>query len=271
MRKYDEITRFLVGKQPAHLSYPLAHLQPVQAKPGKANVDVAKLRQMLEGIAIVNKMIAIQSPEHWQAVVRGFDDSIDAILPVRIPAYPTEVWNSHPQILVERGLPVIFWSLLEYDEPDFWRWAARDMLRTLSVDVHLVRSNRESIVLLKGLAFKRFLSGSRLVVFGEQNFPRNAHAVGDRVTRQLGTEVLVCSLEDMRPRYPRFTATETEIVRTTRPPHLAHCEASGLLEFRDLAGFEEAASRDHVVILYGDHQRDFEILADVPGLEAKVI
>ena len=50
---------------------------------------------------------------------------------------------------------------------------------------------------------------------------------------------------------------------------LAHC-GSVLFEFRDLAGFEKAASRDHVVILYGDHQRDFEILAVVLGLEAKI-
>jgi hypothetical protein len=51
---------------------------------------------------------------------------------------------------------------------------------------------------------------------------------------------------------------------------MPHCESSGLLEFRDLRGFEEAVSRDHVVVMYGDHQRDFEILAGVLGLEAKV-
>jgi hypothetical protein len=57
---------------------------------------------------------------------------------------------------------------------------------------------------------------------------------------------------------------------TTRHPHLPHCESSGLLEFRDLPGFEEAVSRDHVAVIYRDHQRDFEILAGVLGLEAKV-
>ena len=473
MQKFDEIQRFLVEKRPLHLEYPLARLQPIQAKPGKPSVDVARLQKLLSGVANVNEMIAIESPEHWQSTICALDDSIDAILLVSIPAYPTEVWNSHPQALVERDLPVIFWSLLDYEEPDFWRWAARDMLSTLGVDVHLVRNNREGISLLKALALRRFLSTSRMAVFGKQNFPWNAHAVGDRMTRRLGTKIIVHSLEDMRACYPRFSAAEIEDVRatrlptryvqqdvrtedldqairtylaireileeekaigfgvncfgdlimgggrdvpclaqlllreegyiascdgdfiammgmvlsnfflnkpammsnlypvsyvgaltdhfgdplspaetyprsdwhnfarlghcgyvgvvspemtpagqtqlhswggtyeikrdgrgcgvdgdlaagepitvisltssmerlmiararvaeTTRHPHLPHCEASGLLEFRDLPGFVEAVSRDHVVILYSDHQRDFEILAGVLGLEAKV-
>ena len=473
MKNFEKITRFLVERPAAHLNYPLARLQPVQAKPGKPSVDVDRLQEILKDVAIMNETIAIQSPEHWQTVIRGLDDSIDAILPVSIPAYPTEVWNSHPQALVERGLPVVFWSLLDYDEPDFWRWAARDMLRTLGVDVHLVRNSREGIALLKGLALKRFLSASRMLVLGQQNFPWNAYAVGDRVTRQLGTEVIVRSLEEMRARYPKFTADEIQHVRatrlstryveggvrsedldqgirtylaireileeeralgfgvncfgdliirggrdipclaqlllreegyiaacdgdfiammgmvlanfflnkpammsnlypvsyvgaltdhfgdplspgeaylrsswnnfarlahcgyvgvvspemtpsgkiylrswggtyeikrdgrgcgvdgdlaageaitvislgadmqrlmiaqarvaeSTRHSHMPHCEASGLLEFRDLTGFAEAVSRDHVVVVYGDHQRDYEILAGVLGLEAKV-
>jgi hypothetical protein len=65
--------------------------------------------------------------------VAGLDDRTDAILPVSIAAYPTEVWNSHPRPLVRRGLPLIFWSILRYDEPDFWRWSARDMLQSLGV------------------------------------------------------------------------------------------------------------------------------------------
>src|SRR5215216_2903400 len=198
MKKYDEIQRFLIEKQPSHLQYSPARLQPIQAKPGTPSVDVAKLGQLLEGIAILNDTISIQSPEHWEATVRALDNSVDAILPVSIPAYPTEVWNSHPHVLVERGVPVIFWSLLDYDEPDFWRWAARDMLHTLGVDVHLVRNNHEGMTLLKALALKRLLRHSRMVVIGQQNFPWNAHAVGDRVTRQLGTEVIVRSLEEMR-------------------------------------------------------------------------
>jgi L-fucose isomerase-like protein len=473
MKKYDEIQRFLIEKQPSHLQYSPARLQPIQAKPGNPSVDVSRLGQKLEGIAMINEVIPIESPGHWQNTVRGLDDSVDAILPVSIPAYPTEVWNSHPQVLVERGLPVIFWSLLDYDEPDFWRWAARDMLHTLGVDVHLVRNQREGIALLKALSLKRFLCGSRMVVIGEQNFPWNAYAVGDRVTRQLGADVIVRSLEEMRSRYAKFSAADIQHVRTTRlsqryeaggvqpealdqailtylairdileeeqalgfgvncfgdliirggrdvpclaqlllreegyiascdgdfiamtgmilanfflnkpammsnlypvsyvgaltdhfgdplspaegyprsewrnfarlahcgyvgvvspemtpggktylrswggtyeikrdgrgcgvdgdlaggepitvislasdmkrlmiaqarvaettrHPHLPHCESSGLLEFRDLPGFEEAVSRDHVVVIYGDHQRDFEILAGVLGLEAKI-
>ncbi len=473
MKKYDEVQRFLIETQPNHLRYSPARLQPIQAKPGNPSVDVPRLGQILQGVAVLNETIAIQSPEHWENTVLSLDESVDAILPVSIPAYPTEVWNSHPQALVERGLPVIFWSLLDYDEPDFWRWAARDMLHTLGVDVHLVRNRHEGIALLRALALKRFLRDNRMVVIGEQNFPWNAHAVGDRVTRQLGTEVIVRSLEDMRGRYTRFSAEDIQHVRetrlahryeaggvrieeldqairtylairdileeeralgfgvncfgdliirggrdtpclaqlllreegyiascdgdfiamtgmilanfflnkpammsnlypvsyvgaltdhfgeplspgeeyprsewrnfarlahcgyvgvvspemtpsgktylrswggtyeikrdgrgcgvdgdlaggepitvislgsdmkrlmiaqarvaeTTRHPHLPHCEASGLLEFRDLAGFEEAVSRDHVVVIYGDHQRDFEILAGVLGLEAKI-
>src|SRR5215211_425582 len=473
MKKYDEIQRFLIGQQPSHLQYTPARLQPIQAKPGSPSVDVTRLGKILEGVADLEDTIAIQSPEHWQASVRALDDSVDAILPVSIPAYPTEIWNSHPHVLVERGLPVIFWSLLDYDEPDFWRWAARDMLHTLGVDAHLVRNSREGIALLRALSLKRLLSRSRMVVIGKQNFPWNAHAVGDRVTRQLGTEVIVHSLDDMRSHYPKFTASDIERVRATRLPHryeeqgvrpealdqairtylaireileeeralgfgvncfgdliigggrdtpclaqlllreegyitacdgdfiamtgmvlsnfflnkptmmsnlypvsyvgaltdhfgdalspgenyprsnwhnfarlahcgyvgvvspemtpsgkttlrswggtyeikrdgrgcgvdgdlaggepvtvislafdmkrlmiaqarvaettrhpdMPHCEASGLLEFRDLAGFVEAVSRDHVVVLYGDHQRDFEILAGVLDLEAKI-
>jgi hypothetical protein len=60
------------------------------------------------------------------------------------------------------------------------------------------------------------------------------------------------------------------VAETTRHPDMPHCEASALLEFRDLDGFAEAVSRDHVVVLYGDHQRDFEILAGVLGLEPKI-
>jgi hypothetical protein len=219
MKKYHEIQRFLIEKQPSHLQYSPARLQPIQAKPGNPSVDVSRLKEQLQGIALLNDTIAIQSPEHWQNVVRALDDSVDAILPVSIPAYPTEVWNSHPQVLVERGLPVIFWSLLDYDEPDFWRWAARDMLHTLGVDVHLVRNGREGIALLKALSLKRFLCNSPMVVIGEQNFPWNAHAVGDRVTHSLGTKVVVHSLEEMRSRYPKFRAADIEYVRATRLTH----------------------------------------------------
>jgi hypothetical protein len=68
----------------------------------------------------------------------------------------------------------------------------------------------------------------------------------------------------------RLMIASARVAETTRHPHLPHCEASGLLEFRDLNGFTEAVSRDHVIVLYGDHPRDFEILAGVLGLEAKI-
>ena len=82
-----------------------------------------------------------------------------------------------------------------------------------------------------------------------------------------GEPITVISLgSDMR----RLMIAKARVAETTRHPHLPHCEASGLLEFRDLRGFEEAVSRDHVVVIYGDHQRDFEILAGVLGLEPKI-
>ena len=51
---------------------------------------------------------------------------------------------------------------------------------------------------------------------------------------------------------------------------MPHCEASGLLEFYNLPGIMEAISRDHIVVLYGDRQRNFEILARALGLETKI-
>jgi L-fucose isomerase-like protein len=140
-------------------------------------------------------------------------------LPLSIPAYPTEIWNSHPQPLVERGLPVVFWSLIEHEEPDFWRFAARDMLQTLGVEVHIVNNSREGLALVKALALKRFLRGSKLVVFGEQNFPWNAHAVGDRLTQALGMQIIVRPLADIRARYDHFG---DEVVRQTWEARKGH-------------------------------------------------
>jgi hypothetical protein len=65
----------------------------------------------------------------------------------------------------------------------------------------------------------------------------------------------------------RLMAAQARVAETTRHPALPHCEASALLEFRNLNGFAEAVSRDHVVVIYGDHLHDFEILAGVLGLE----
>jgi hypothetical protein len=183
---------------------------------------------------------------------------VDAILPISIPAYPTEVWNSHPQVLVERRLPVSFWSLLEYNEPDFGRWAARDMLQTLGVDVHLEWQN-----------FARLAHGGYVGVVSPEMTPtgktslrswggtyeikRDGRGCGVDGDLAGGERITVISLTSS---IQRLIIARARVIETTRHP--------------DLRGFEEAASRDHVVIVYGDHQRDYEILAGVLGLEAKV-
>jgi L-fucose isomerase-like protein len=199
-----ETSRHLVGTPAPWLRCPLTRVQPILAKAGRPTVDLARLREQVRGLAEFLPLVAVESPEHWAQVVHGLGPEVDAILPLSIPAYPTEVWNSHPQPLVDRGLPFIFWPLLEYDEPDFWRWSARDMLRALGVDVHIVASQAHGLSLLKALAMKRFLRDSRLLVLGEQNFPWNAHAAGHLITASLGTRILVTSLDDFRQHYPTF-------------------------------------------------------------------
>lgn len=210
------VTRYLAQNPAPWLRRPLARVQPILAKAGKPNVDLARLAERVKGIAEILPVIAVQSPEHWAATVRGLGPDLDAILPVSIPAYPTEVWNSHPQPLVERGLPFVFWPLLDYDEPDFWRWSARDMLRALGVDVHIVKHNAAGLDLLKALAMRRFLRDSRLVVFGEQNFPWNATAAGHLITASLGTRILVKSLDDFRRLYPTFSDAQVDRVWADR-------------------------------------------------------
>jgi len=196
------MARYLYGNPPDYLKRPPARLQPILAKQGKPNIDIDRLRRDLAGVAVIEETLVVQSPEHWQKMIATLDKSIDAILPVSITAYPTEVWNSHPQPLVERKLPVLFWCLQDHDEPDFWRWSARDLLRTLGIEVYLARNHRDGIERVKALAMRRFLCNSRLIVFGKQNFPWNADAVGDRMRKPLGTEILVRPLEAFRRHYP---------------------------------------------------------------------
>jgi len=198
--------RFLVGDPLPHLRRPPAKLQPILARSGKPNIDVDRLADAVAGAAVVEKMIAVESPEHWGEVVRGLDASVDAILPVSIPAYPTEVWNSHPQPLIDRRLPVLFWPLMDYDEPDFWRWSARDFLRALGVEVHIVRNQADGLDLLKALAVRRMLREARLVLFGQQNFPWNAHAGGHLITASLGTRLIVRPIDDIRQRGGQFSS-----------------------------------------------------------------
>lgn len=200
-----ETPRFVRGEIAAHLRRPLATLQPFLARPGKPTVDIPRLERELEGIARVLPMIEVRSPEHWIEAVGGLGEDVDAILPVSVPAYPTEVWNSHPEALVRRGLPVVFWPLMEYDEPDFWRWSARDMLQALGVKVFLVPSLADGKALIRALATRRFFSTSRLVVFGEQNFPWNAASAGHLVTEHLGTRIDVLPLAAFRDRRASFS------------------------------------------------------------------
>lgn len=194
------IERFLASTPPAYLTRPLLKLQPVLAKRGTPDIDLDALAELIAGSAVLTEPIIVESPEHWAREIGNLGEEIDAILPVSITAYPTEIWNSHPQPLIDRGLPVVFWPIIHYDEPNFWRWSARDFLRALGVSVHLVKSNRQGIALLRALAMKRFLATSRLVVFGRQNFPWNANAAGHLVTNTFGTQIVVRELEEFRAR-----------------------------------------------------------------------
>jgi len=210
------VRRHVVSEVPLFARVPRARLQPIQAKPGRPTIDIDALARRLEGIAAVEPVIAVESPEHWRQVVLGLGPEIDAILPVSIPAYPTEVWNSHPQPLVERGLPVVFWSLMTHDEPDFWRWSARDFLRALGVDVTLARCEAHGRAVVRSLAIRRFLRSARIVVFGRQNFPWNATAAGHLVQDRLGTEIVVRPLEAIRERYAAFDDAAVERVWAER-------------------------------------------------------
>ncbi len=197
----DSTPRFLKTDPPHHLQRPRAALQPILAKTGAAAIDPMLIKQAVQPIADLQLLLAVESPDHWQQIVKGLDASIDAILPLSIPAYPTEVWNSHPQPLIERRLPLIFWPLQPYDEPDFWRWSARDFLQALGVKVHIAQNTRHALQLIKAYSVKRLLSASRMVVFGEQNFPWNAHAAGHLMTANLGTKIIVRPIADIRKKY----------------------------------------------------------------------
>ncbi len=205
MSSFSEISRYLHSTIPDYLQRPTARLQPIQSGEGTPSVDLEALAEVVSPVAEVLPVISIKSPEHWSKVVNNLEDDIDAIIPVSIPCYPTEIWNSHPQPLVERGLPFIFWSLIEIDEPDFWRWSARDMLQAIGVDVHLVKNNQEGLTLLRALGMKRFLGNSKLVVFGTQNFPWNAHAAGHLVTDNLSIKIIVKPLSAYRDLYHQFS------------------------------------------------------------------
>jgi len=196
--KLSDTKRHLVGELPEYLKIPRVQLQPVLAKEGKPNIDMKLLSNRLSDVAVLRSMISVKSPGHWTEIISNLDEDIDGIIPVSIPAYPTEIWNSHPQPLVNRNLPFIFWSLLEFDEPDFWRWSAVDFLKTLGVEAILVKNHNYGITYLKALAMRRFLKTSKLVVFGEQNFPWNVPAAAHLFTESLGTKFVVRDISDYR-------------------------------------------------------------------------
>ena len=50
---------------------------------------------------------------------------------------------------------------------------------------------------------------------------------------------------------------------------LPHCETTALLEFEDLQKLVSNISREHTVIVYGDHVRELEVLADCPRPEVR--
>ncbi|MBD3376207.1 hypothetical protein GF406_14315 [candidate division KSB1 bacterium] len=207
-----ETQRVLLSQPLPELKRPLARLQPVLAKKGTPSINIDQVRKALHGIAILEPTLVVESPWHWQEAILSLDEHIDAILPFSVPAYPTEVWNSHPQPLVERQLPVIFWPLLPYDEPDFWRWSARDFLQALGVTVYIAEDTDHALKLVKAYAVKRFLRHSRMVVFGEQNFPWNAHAAGHLVEENLGTRIMVRSITDIRSRYDSISDEQVAAV-----------------------------------------------------------
>jgi len=210
MGSLTDTTRYLAAEPAEWLRRPLVSLQPVLAKQGQPNIDLLRLVGVIDGVGRLEEMIAIESPDHWGRVIAGLAEDVDGILPVSIPAYPTEIWNSHPDPLVARGLPFVFWSLLSHDEPDFWRWSARDFLAALGVEVHLVRNNAHGLALLRALGMRRMLARSKLVVFGEQNFPWNAPAAGHLVTESLGTQIVVRPMADIRERQAAFSDADVD-------------------------------------------------------------
>jgi hypothetical protein len=232
MQYLENEKRYLYGEPPYYLKRPIAHLQPILAKAGNPTVNIEKLTDILDGVAVVEDLIAIDSPQHWEEGVRNLGDEIDGILPLSVPALPTEIWNSHPQPLVDRGLPVLFWAHQEYDEPDFWRWSARDFLQTLGAEVFLVKNNSEGIALVKSLSMRRFLRSSKMVVFGEQNFPWNANIAGKYVTENLGTEIVVKSIDEIRHKYKNFTDNDIEEIWQLRKGGRYSVETVNPLEVR---------------------------------------
>ena len=222
------------------LELPQLVVQPIQAREGTPSVDVEKVAQLAGNGTHFRDLICIRSREHWEQVVSGLPKDVDAVMLVSSPCYPTEIWNEAPEPLVRRGLPILFWPLVQHDEPDFWKWSCADLLRALGCKVHLIESNHEGVILLKAMAVKKFLAKSRMVVFGKQNFPWNAFAGAKGIEESLGLQLVIKSLSDYRqaggntPMRNCWTIgqNDKDATRTTSrrsqnsSPHCAHGSAS---------------------------------------------
>jgi hypothetical protein len=64
MSKMSETTRYLAAAPAEWLCRPVVRLQPVLAKQGQPNIDLARLGGIVEGAGSVAPVIAIESPEH---------------------------------------------------------------------------------------------------------------------------------------------------------------------------------------------------------------
>jgi L-fucose isomerase-like protein len=61
-----------------------------------------------------------------------------------------------------------------------------------------------------------------------------------------------------------------EVCETTYHEGMPHCEKTALLRFDNLRAFVDRISREHTVVVYGEHVEDYRTLAGVLGLEAEV-
>jgi len=192
-----------------HLKLPRIVIQPILAKEGKPSIDPARVAKVVAGVAEVRETIVVRDAKHWESSLRRLDPAVDVILPVSIPCYPTEIWNAHPEPLRRAGRPVLFWPLVDFDEPDFWKWSCSDMFRSLGIEVELPRNQADGLDFLRALALKKWLRTARMLVFGEQNFPWNANAVGGHFTASLGVEIEALPMSAIYSRMKKVSAAET--------------------------------------------------------------
>ena len=182
------------------LKTPAVRIQPILAREGVPSIDPEEMRKHPPPEAELMPLITIRDRMHWESVIRSIPDDIDVITLLSNPCYPTEIWNENPEPLRQRGLPVLFWPLLQYDEPDFWKWSCSDMLRSLGVEVELSENQNLARVWLKALAFRKFLKRAKMLSFGKQNFPWNADSASGGFRNSLGMQIqsVPCSIVEER-------------------------------------------------------------------------